>query len=195
MKNILIVAIALVSGVAYARPDTTKMTCRDATALVANSGAVVLTTGPFLYDRFVANRSFCGTGETTVDAFVTTLDNDNCKIGFTCKEIDHEGGNSISRKYPAAVTVCKEGATRQDSAKSYYPNRPISERDESITVVCNSAGKWVPVNDLDWKLPKTVGRVCKDGALAYYPQPDKRNMFGVTTYVCKSGRWYFKSKN
>lgn len=192
MKNVLIVAIALVSGVAFARPDTTNMTCRDAAGLVADAGAIVLSTGkPYLYERFVANQSFCGGSERTVTAYVSTLDNDSCNIGYVCEQ-NERGGNSISKKFPAAISVCKAGTYGQARASDYYPNQYAGvDKVPNITVVCNNAGKWVPANDLGWKLPKTVGGKCKDGTINWYPsQPSGRdsNPFAVKT-VCKDGKW------
>lgn len=193
MKNIFILALALVSSAAYARPDTTRMTCRNATGLVADSGAIVLSTGkPYLYERFVANQSFCGVGGRTVSAIVTTLDNDNCKIGYVCAQNDR-GGNSISKKFPSSITVCKAGTYRQASAADYYPSRFTgAERTPNITVVCNNAGKWVPVNDLGWRLPITIGSKCRDGDMSWYPSDPydrDKNPFTIKS-ICKGGKWY-----
>ena len=59
------VAVALVSSVAYAqqRPMTPDLNCAAARQLVSRAGAIVLSTGPYTYDRYVRDRSFCQLGE------------------------------------------------------------------------------------------------------------------------------------
>jgi hypothetical protein len=62
------------------------MTCAQAIGLVASQGAVVLTTGPHTYDRFVANGGFCLPGEAPLRAFVPTSDASKCPVGYLCRE-------------------------------------------------------------------------------------------------------------
>lgn len=188
MKNLLIVALALCSSAAFARPDVTKMTCRDAAGLVDEKGAVVLTTGPYLYDRFVANQSYCGSGEETKAAYVNTLDNNSCRIGYVCADRE-DGGNSVS--VASKIRTCKEGMFGRADASNYYGSNG-SDHTTEINVVCK-AGKWVPANDVNWKAPVTRGAVkCKDGAISYYPERDRNESAGSITYVCKAGKWYRK---
>jgi hypothetical protein len=186
MKTLLILAVALISSSAFARPNTANMSCRDATAMVQEKGAIVLSTGnPALYDRFVANKSFCGSDEKTASAYVKTADLDSCRIGYAC--VDRDGGNSV--KYPSEIRSCKEGSFGRADASSYYGSDG-TDRTREITVVCQ-AGKWVPANDRDWKAPKTKGgQVCKNGALDYYPEPDRGQVLpGTIVRQCQAGKW------
>lgn len=71
---------------AFARPDTRAMDCRDAQLLVQRSGALVLTTGPMTYDRYVASDRFCDSSARYIHpAWVTTRDDNRCLIGYTCQ--------------------------------------------------------------------------------------------------------------
>lgn len=72
---------------AQSRPDTTRMACAAARALVAKQGGVVLGTGPSLYDRYVNSRAHCLSGQIMEPAFVPTADDRQCSIGYTCREM------------------------------------------------------------------------------------------------------------
>ena len=69
---------------AQRRPDTRAMTCGEAQNLVQQSGAIVLTTGRFTYDRFVADTRFRPSGQVAETAWVETRDAAECPIGNTC---------------------------------------------------------------------------------------------------------------
>ena len=87
-KLILALVPALVSSAALAATPTTGMTCAQAQQVVAARGGVVLYTGRYTYDRYVANRSFCAATEITEPAWVPTRDVAQCYVGGTCKEPD-----------------------------------------------------------------------------------------------------------
>jgi hypothetical protein len=70
---------------AQARPNAPAMTCDQARALVKSSGAVVLSTGQYTYDRFVATPGYCLPGEIADRTWIQTGDTDQCPIGFVCK--------------------------------------------------------------------------------------------------------------
>jgi hypothetical protein len=79
---------------AQARPNTTTMSCKAAAGVVDAQGAVVLSTGPTTYDRYVASKSFCQFDEILRPAFVPTADNPQCFIGYYCypnEDKDHPG--------------------------------------------------------------------------------------------------------
>src|SRR4051812_46133070 len=86
----LVAALALsaiaAGALAQARPQSTRMTCRQAAGMVYASGALVLGTGVHTYDRYVRDRSFCAITEVIEPAFAPTLDNPACFVGYTCKE-------------------------------------------------------------------------------------------------------------
>ena len=69
------------------RAMTPAMACRSAASLVARHGAVVLGTGPDIYDRYVVNESFCPIGYYARPAFLPTRDNPQCYVGYYCSGI------------------------------------------------------------------------------------------------------------
>lgn len=90
----LIIALAFASTPAFAMPSTLNMTCAQAANLVASHGAIVLRTGAYTYDRYVAHQGFCALGETTKPAWVPTADSAQCFIGYYCgQRNDGNGGN------------------------------------------------------------------------------------------------------
>jgi hypothetical protein len=74
----------LSASVADARESTLAMTCAQANALVAQRGAVVLSTGRYTYNRFVARRGSCNLGEYGVSGWAPARDG-RCRIGFVCR--------------------------------------------------------------------------------------------------------------
>src|SRR5436190_23987346 len=50
-------------AVAQSQPDTSRMTCAAAQALVMERGEIVLGTGPSLFDRYVSSRAYCTSTE------------------------------------------------------------------------------------------------------------------------------------
>jgi hypothetical protein len=89
----LMLAVTLLSLSATAadaqgrRPDTRAMSCGQAAALVQARGAVVLTTGPDLYDRYVRDGGFCERDRTTQPAYVPSADTPQCFVGYRCIEL------------------------------------------------------------------------------------------------------------
>ncbi len=69
---------------AQARPSTTEMPCASVVRLVAARGAVVLSTGPNTYDRYVASGDACDRGQGTEAAFERASDAAQCFIGYRC---------------------------------------------------------------------------------------------------------------
>ena len=60
----------------------------QAAALVASQGGIVLGTGGYTYDRFVAHRGFCLRSEVAQTVWVPTRDTPNCHLR-RCKEAEH----------------------------------------------------------------------------------------------------------
>ncbi len=83
----LALALALTATGSYAqtRPSTVTRPCYAGQQLVFARGAVVLSTGPHSYDRFVRDRSFCEFNEYITPAFVPSLDTPQCFVGYRCK--------------------------------------------------------------------------------------------------------------
>jgi hypothetical protein len=70
---------------AQSRLVSTTLTCSRAAGLVASQGAVVLGTGVYTYDRYVSGNNFCLRGEPTEPAWVPTVDNPQCFVGYICR--------------------------------------------------------------------------------------------------------------
>ena len=71
---------------AQAQSDTNRMTCAAAQALVKQRGAIILGTGPSLFDRYVSSRAYCTFTELTEPTFVPTIDQRQCFVGYRCRE-------------------------------------------------------------------------------------------------------------
>lgn len=75
---------------AQGRPDSLRMSCDATRGLVSTRGAIVIGTGPNIYDRFVATRAFCQPDEMTEPVWLPTADQRQCFIGYRCKRIDYD---------------------------------------------------------------------------------------------------------
>jgi hypothetical protein len=71
---------------AQQRPDTRALPCAGARALVQDYQAVVMTTGPYTYDRIVSGFGLCERGQITEIKMAPTQDNPSCHVGYVCKE-------------------------------------------------------------------------------------------------------------
>lgn len=89
MRTVL-VAIPLLfiasSAFAQARPDSLRLSCAATRGLVQQSGAIVIGTGPNIYDRYVVDAGFCTITQTTEPAWLQTGDDPQCLIGRRCIE-------------------------------------------------------------------------------------------------------------
>lgn len=75
---------AMTSGAAMARPDSLAMTCAAAAGLVSSQGAVVMGTGPNIFDRYVSSLRYCSGSEQLKPEWIKTKDNPQCFVGYTC---------------------------------------------------------------------------------------------------------------
>jgi hypothetical protein len=93
-----VVAAVIVAGLAGAaacgpvqaqgRPDSLAMSCAQVQGLVRSRGAVILGTGPYIYDRIVVDRRFCAPlTDGTRPAWVRARDTGRCFAGYTCVPI------------------------------------------------------------------------------------------------------------
>jgi len=85
--TILVAFIVIpVSGdvMAQSHPLTLRMSCAQAQSLVRSQKAIVLSTGPYTYDRYVGSYGYCAPGETLDPAWVPTADTAQCPIGSRC---------------------------------------------------------------------------------------------------------------
>lgn len=96
MKSIFaLILLAGVSFAAQARPNSWDMTCAEARNLVDTNGAVVMNYGyspaaGYLYERYVANDSYCDSHEMAQPAYVPTTDDDSCYVGGVCVDNTHD---------------------------------------------------------------------------------------------------------
>lgn len=167
MKSLFILAIALVSTSAFARPNTMNMTCRDAAGLVAESGSIVLSTGHNTYNRFYT------TG--TKAAFVPTLDNDACFIGYV-RGADARDNSAVLVK---AAPACKNGKVEQVNQQ---------ERGEAnfkpVFRTCVN-GKWV----IPGYVANPPARKCQEGRVQSFGNGDDYASGKPTTFVCRGGKY------
>lgn len=70
---------------AQAMPNSLTMSCIQARALVAREGAVVISTGPGLFDRYVTDAGYCSS-KRSKPAWIPTRDNPQCLVGQECRE-------------------------------------------------------------------------------------------------------------
>ena len=87
-RTLISIALLMASpSLAYAqgRPDTLAMPCATAAGIVRSAGAVVLGTGPNIYDRYVSSRAFCQRDEQTEPRWVAARDTPECFVGYGCE--------------------------------------------------------------------------------------------------------------
>ena len=96
-RGLAVFLAACVSGAAFTglaqaqgRPDSLRMSCAAARSLVSTRGAVVLGSGPDIYDRYVATQGFCQRVEITKPAWVATGDMRQCFVGYLCARVDDD---------------------------------------------------------------------------------------------------------
>ncbi len=80
------ILLLTIADAAYARPDVRTMTCEQAKALVRQSGSVVMTTGKYTYERYVAGQANCERPYVIRRAWIVTKDTKKCQIGFRCED-------------------------------------------------------------------------------------------------------------
>ncbi|SDU20364.1 hypothetical protein [Stappia sp. ES.058] len=73
------------SAAEAARPDLRRMTCAQAQTMVAQRGAVVMTTGQYTYERFVNGPRWCDRWEVVRPEVARTRDAQSCVVGYICE--------------------------------------------------------------------------------------------------------------
>ncbi|MHB2166167.1 hypothetical protein [Alsobacter sp. R-9] len=69
---------------AQAQADSLTMTCAQAKALVNQRGSLILGTGPYVFDRYVRDGSFCKFPMKAEESYVKTKDTSYCLAGYVC---------------------------------------------------------------------------------------------------------------
>jgi len=88
MRPIMISFLVLLlsqAALAQVRPQTPARSCAANQQSVRENGAIVLGTGGYTYDRFVAHRGFCQFDEYVEPAWVPSRDTPQCFVGYRCK--------------------------------------------------------------------------------------------------------------
>lgn len=78
------------AALAQSRPDTLRMSCGTAAETVRRGGAVILATGPSIYDRYVSSQAYCQRDEEARPHWLATSDSNQCFIGYVC---ERKGGD------------------------------------------------------------------------------------------------------
>lgn len=180
MKSFIVLALALVSASAFARPNTQNLSCEAAASLVKANGAIVLSTGDGLYDRFVADERYCASGERGAPAWVPTKDADTCFVGYVCRDRDNASGVVFQR----SILKCKEG-------KREIFSEPNSSNDssESVVYVCKN-GKYERLYGGGSTGGSVKPLTCKEGKREIWSEPDSSNDSSRLVHVvCRSGKW------
>lgn len=173
MKKLVLFALALGTSAAFARPDTTKLTCAAAQSIVAQAGSIVLSTGPGLYDRYVANGNYAGSFETAVASYVPTKDNAECFIGYvirTGRAQDNSGSNVVS-----PIRTCKEGAVET------FTKLDVSGRTVTFQRTCVN-GRFFPKSNVK-------ALVCKEGSSELFSEQDVFGRNNDVWKTCVNGKW------
>lgn len=76
---------------ANGRPSSLSMSCATLVSLIGQRGTVVISTGPYTWDRVVRDRSFCPSEQTSTPEFAPTSDNRQCFAGLRCIDRLNEG--------------------------------------------------------------------------------------------------------
>jgi hypothetical protein len=85
LASISLLIACQTAAFAQGRPDTLRMSCGQAAGIVRQFGAIVLGTGPYIYDRYVASRAFCQRDEQTEPRWLATADTRQCFVGYGCE--------------------------------------------------------------------------------------------------------------
>jgi hypothetical protein len=88
--TILTIPFVLLAGAAFAQdgPNSLAMSCAGAQRLVQERGAVVMWSGPNIFDRFVVGQAQCQRDEYPIPAWIPTQDQQDCLVGQRCKQVE-----------------------------------------------------------------------------------------------------------
>ncbi len=106
MKRAILLALSLslvpAAALAISRYNSQTMTCDSIRAAINREGAAILryssarTPGLPLYDRYVADGSFCSYGEYAEAAWIPARDTGSCPV-LVCKEITYSEPSGPAR--------------------------------------------------------------------------------------------------
>ncbi|HSI39889.1 MAG TPA: hypothetical protein VLA00_05000 [Xanthobacteraceae bacterium] len=73
-------------ALAQARPDSLSLSCDALSRLVRQNGAVVIGTGPNIFDRYVRDAGFCPQPQTVQPSWLQSADTAQCFVGYRCRD-------------------------------------------------------------------------------------------------------------
>ena len=82
VKIAIFAAVVASASFAQARPDTRRMTCDQARALVKSEKEIVMTTGANTYDKFVEGVYYCEDNEQANPVWAPTRDSSKFMVGL-----------------------------------------------------------------------------------------------------------------
>jgi len=88
MRPLALVAMLLLApslAAAQGRPDSRTVSCGRLAAAVRTQGALVIGTGPYVYERYVTGGQFCSRGDVTEPAWIEAADTPQCFVGYACR--------------------------------------------------------------------------------------------------------------
>lgn len=181
MKSFLTLAVCLLSVSAFARPDTTTMSCSTVQNKVDNAGSIVLGIGnQGIYDLFHSRRNSCDHGEEARRAYVRTMDKKKCKVGYVCKDREIGGGSVY---YSGIIRKCKDGERR------VFYETDVRNPDREIPVIrtCKN-GRYYPYK------PQPTPRKCVEGrrgslSIANNGRFPSRDHWVDVAAICKNGKY------
>ncbi|MEW9808314.1 hypothetical protein ABUE31_20175 [Mesorhizobium sp. ZMM04-5] len=97
----VLLALAPLQASAAVRYMVQGMTCAEVQGAVKRDGVAILYrkgsgSGVPLYDRYVADKSFCQAGQDTIAEAVPTADTQNCRV-YKCLDGSRFGGGGDNR--------------------------------------------------------------------------------------------------
>jgi hypothetical protein len=84
LLTVLIFSLFATGALAQIGPSTMARNCSADQALVKTHGAIVMSTGPRDYDRYVLDDGYCQADHETVPASVPSLNTLHCFVGYVC---------------------------------------------------------------------------------------------------------------
>jgi hypothetical protein len=89
VKSVLmpVMLLSLASNAsAQTQVDGRTVPCAQLAAIVRSRGAVVISTSPYTYDRYVNGTQFCVRPEIAVPTWISTADAAQCFVGYVCRD-------------------------------------------------------------------------------------------------------------
>lgn len=83
----MLIAASVTTGAQAMNPkkvDSSKHTTAELQRIIKQEGSVILSTGPGVFDRYVASSGQCGRGQFARAAYAPTADSSSAFVGYRC---------------------------------------------------------------------------------------------------------------